>query len=119
MRRLVVALLLFLEPLHFAMEALSVLPTLAYRGGMAGGELLVHGMVAALCTAGALALWNGAIDARRLATIAVAAAVARRIQSLYWSSLPDNTRPGDELFAAAVAVLVGGVAVLIIRQRST
>ena len=115
-RRLIAAVLLFWEPVRFATEALSVSSTITYRGAVAAFELVLHGCVAALCATGGLALWNSAPDARRLATIAVTAAVARTVQSLYWSSLPDNTPPGDELHRAAVALIVGAGALLIVRR---
>jgi hypothetical protein len=115
MARLVVALLLFLEPLHFASEALGVLSTITYRGWIAGIELLVHGGVAGLCAAAGLMLWYEAPDARRLATIAVVAAIARTIQSLYWSALPNNTPPGDEPLVAGLAIVVGAIALLLVR----
>lgn len=110
------ALLLFLEPLHFAFEALGVLPTLTYRGVPATIELIAHGSVAALCAAAGLALWNGAPDASRLASIAIVTAVARTLQSLYLSALPNNTRPGDEPIVAATAIVVGLIALVLVRR---
>jgi hypothetical protein len=118
MVRMFVALLLFLEPLHFAAEALAVLPTIAYRGPAAVVELVVHGIVAAVCAAAGFALWNASPDASRLAAVAVVAAVGRVIQSLYWSALPNNTRPGDEPIVAAVAIAVGVIVLLVLRRPS-
>lgn len=111
-----IALLLFLEPLHFASEALTVLPTIAYRGAAAAVELVVHGLVAALCAAAGLSLWNGSPDARRLATAAIVAAIGRTLQSLYWSALPNDTRPGDEPIVAAIAIGVGIIALVLVRR---
>jgi hypothetical protein len=107
---------MFWEPTRFATEALSVLSTITYRGAVAAAELILHGCVAALCAAAGMALWNSGPDARRLASIAIMAAVARYLQSLYWSTLPDNTPPGDEVPRAAVGVIVGAVAMVVIRS---
>jgi hypothetical protein len=117
MRRAFVALLLLMEPLHFAVETLRVLPTIAYRGLAAAFELGVHAVVAVTCAAAASVFWNGGADARRLLVFAVIAAVGRTVQSVYWSVLPNDTPPGDEAFVVFVAVLVG-VAVLTMGWRS-
>lgn len=112
----IAALLVLWEPMRFATEAITVFSTIAYRGAMAGIELVVHGCVAALCAAAGLALWNAGPDARRLATIAVIASTVRTIQALFWSSLPSNTPPGDELPRAALAAIIGTVAFVILRR---
>lgn len=118
--RVVAALLLLWEPLNFALEALTVLPTIVYRGWVPALELAAHGAVAALTAAGGLALWNRTPDARRIATMAIIAAVARNIQSLYWSALPSATPPGDEPLTAGIALLVGAVALAMLHAaRST
>jgi hypothetical protein len=117
MLRLLAVLLIFWEPLHFAAEALGVLPTIAYRGALAIAELILHGIVAALSAAAGLALSNGSPDGRRLATVAVIAVAARTIQSLYFSVLPNNTTPGAEPVYAAVVVGIAVVAVVVIRRR--
>ena len=114
MRRLIAALLVFWEPLRFATEALSVVSTIAYRGIVAAVELVLHGCVAALCAAAGLAFWNSGPDRRRLAILAVIAAVARGLQSLYWSVLPDNTPPGDEFTRAAIMLIVGAAMIVLI-----
>jgi hypothetical protein len=117
-RRLVALLLIFPESMHFANEVLSVLTTLPYRGLLAAVELVAHAGVAAFCVFAGLALWNAGPDARRLGVAAVVLSVARTIQSLYWSSLPDNTMPGDEFLRAFIAVALGIVAIVVI-FRST
>src|SRR5688500_8374224 len=94
---LVAALLVFLEPLRFAAEALAVIPTITYRGVLALIELVAHGLVAALSAAAGLSLWNGSPDGARLARVAIVAVTARSIQSLTWTVLPNNTPPGSEL----------------------
>jgi hypothetical protein len=106
----VAALLLAWEPLNFAPEALLVLPSIGYRGWIAAVELAVHAAVAALAAAAGLALWNGSPDGKRLATIAIVAALARNVQSLYWSALPNATLPGDETLTAGITLFVGALA---------
>lgn len=118
MLRIVSLLLIAWEPLRFAGEALRVLPSIGYRGTIAGVELLVHGLVAALSAGAGFALWNAAPDARRIATIAVIVLMARAVQSLYWSVLPNNVMPGDEAYAVGLPVVIGAMMLFVIR-RST
>ena len=117
MLRIVAVFLIALEPLRFAGEALRVLPSIGYRGALAGLELLVHGLVAALSAGAGFALWNGTPDARRTATIAVIVLMARAVQSVYWSVLPNSTRPGDEAWTAGVAVVVGILMLAVVRKH--
>jgi hypothetical protein len=117
MPRVVALLFIVWEPLRFAGEALSVLPSIAYRGALAGVELLAHGLVAALSAGAGFALWNGTPDARRFATIAVIALMARTVQSVYWSVLPNSTKPGDEAWTAGVAVVLGILMLAVIRPK--
>jgi hypothetical protein len=118
MLRLVAVLLMAWEPLRFAGEALQVLPSIGYRGAVAAIELLAHAGVAALSAGAGFALWNQAPDARRLATIAVIVIVARAVQSLYWSVLPNDTIPGDEPFAIGVALVAGALMLAMVRWRA-
>jgi hypothetical protein len=117
MIRVLAALLLFWEPLHFAAEAIGVLPTIAYRGALAILELILHGVVAALSAAAGFALFNGAPDGRRLAAFAVIAVGARTIQSLYFSVLPNNTTPGAEPLFAGVAIIMAVVVLAVLRRQ--
>ena len=100
-------LLLVWEPLNFAVRGLQVLPTLAYRCWAASLELGAHGLIAAFCAAAGMMLWNGAADARRLAQVAIVVSVARVLQSVYWSALPNDTVPGQEWIQAAAATAIG------------
>ena len=118
MLRIVAVLLIAWEPARFAIEALTVVPTIAYRGAAAALELAIHGCVAALAAAAGLALWNAAPDGRKLATIAVAASLLRTIQSLYWSSLPNDTPPGDEQIYAGLACAWAAGAMIVIRRAT-
>jgi hypothetical protein len=117
MIRVLGAFLMFWEPLHFAAEALGVLPTIVYRGALAIGELMLHGIVAALSAAAGLALFNGSPDGRRLARFAILAVAARPIQSLYFSVLPNNTTPGAEPVYAAVAVILAGIGLVVLMRQ--
>lgn len=117
MPRVVALLLLVWEPLRFASEALGVFATIPYRGILAVLELVAHGGVAALAAAAGLALWNGAPDARRLASLAILASLARVIQSLYWSRLPSSTMPGDEPRMIGTVLVVSSLALAALWAR--
>jgi hypothetical protein len=118
MARGFVTLVLLFEPLHFAFEVLRVASTIPYRGLTAVTELVLHATVAALCAGAAVAFSNDVRGSARLMTIAVVVSVARTIQSVYWSSLPDDTRPGDEIYVAVVAIGVGGLAIVVGRWKT-
>ena len=114
MIRVVAALLLIWEPLNFAVGALTALPTIGYRGWMAATELAAHGVVAAVATAAALALWNRTPAARRLASIAIVLSVARTMQATWWSALPSATVPGSQSFIVLLTILVGAISLAIV-----
>lgn len=116
--RLLGVLLLVWEPLNFAAQAMTVLPTLAARGLVPGVELLLHGIVAALSAAAGLAVLNGTPASHRLATVAVLASCARTIQSVSFTSLPSETVPGQEPYVVIAALTLTVLALAIIR-RST
>ena len=110
-------LLIAWEPLRFAGEALQVVTSIPYRGWLAAVELLAHAGAAALSAGAGFALWNQTPDARRIATFAIVALMARAVQSVYWSVLPNNTMPGDEPLSIGVALLAGGLRLAAIRWR--
>ena len=114
---LAVALLLW-EPLNFAVTALAVLPTIAYRGWLPALELVVHGAVAAVAAAAGLALMNRTPAAHRLATVAVLASCARTIQSVSFSALPNETVPGQEPYVVIAALTFTILALAIIRRSA-
>jgi len=118
MARGFVTLVLLFEPLHFAFEVLRVASTIPYRGPAAVIELVLHAGVAALCAGAAVAFSNDASGSVRLMTIAVIASVVRTIQSVYWSSLPDDTRPGDEIYVAIAAAALGALALVVGRWKA-
>lgn len=117
MTRALAILLLAWEPLNFAARLLQVLPTIAYRGWLPVLELGAHAAVAALCAGAGVALLNEGPGARRLATFAILASIARVVQSLYWSALPSNVVPGDEPFYAGVAGVIAALALMVVRRR--
>ena len=106
------------EPLNFAVRALSVLPTIAYRGWLSALELVVHGAVAALAAAAGLALMNRTHAAHRLATVAVLASCARTVQSMSFSTLPNETVPGQEPYVVIAALTFTILALAIIRMSA-
>jgi hypothetical protein len=117
LRNLLAVALLAWEPLNFAVKALTVLPTLVYRGIVPAIELVLYAVVAGLNAGAGLALLNRTPAAHRLATIAVLAACARTIHSVTISSLPDETSPGTEPYVIVGALTVTILALVII-QRS-
>ena len=114
---LALALLLW-DPLNFAVKALIVLPTIAYRGWLPAAELLVFAGVAAVAAAAGLGLLNGTPASHRLATVAVLASCARTIQSVSFSALPSETVPGQEPYVIVAALTFAIVALAIIRRSA-
>lgn len=105
-------------PLNFAAELASVLPSLRVRGPAAAVELLLHGVVAVFAFAAGRAVWSGGEDAWRFASIAVTCSTLVGIQSLYWSSLPSQTKPGDELPLSIVLAVHGAGWLWYLRRRA-
>jgi hypothetical protein len=100
--------LLVWRPLAFAFQLPAALPSMGMRGAAGVVELLFHGLVAALSVAAARALWSALPIGPPLAAAALVGSAAAAVQSLYWSALPHQTMPGDELPLAAGAVLHAG-----------
>ena len=117
-RTLLALALLAWEPLNFALRASIVLPTLVYRGWLSGFELVLHALVAALNAAAGLALLNASPASHRLATVAVLAACARTIQSVSFSTLPNETVPGQEPYVIIAALVFAILALAIIRRSA-
>jgi hypothetical protein len=111
--------LLLWRPLDFAFELAATLPTLGMRGVAGVVELSFHGLVAALAVAAARALSNGMSSARVLTAAALVASAAATVQSLHWSVLPHQTKPGDEtlLSIAAIAIAALGLVYLARSRR--
>ncbi len=114
MIRAVAVLLLAWEPLSFAIEALTVLPTITYRGWPAVVELVFHGLVAAVAASGGLALLNRTPSAAGLATVAIVLSVSRTIQATWWTALPSATVPGAEPFIAIIAILTAAICLAVL-----
>jgi hypothetical protein len=86
--------LLIWVPGTFAVELISALPTMGMRGAPAWIELAVHGMVAIACAVAGRMLRIGSSAAPALAASGILARAAVSIQSLYWSTLPQDIAPG-------------------------
>ena len=114
MIRAVAVLLLLWEPLNFAVEALTVLPTVRYRGVLPVVELSAHALVAALAASAGLALLNRTPAARTLALAAISASLVRTLQSVHASSLPRQMAPGQEWFVTALVAAVALIAVVVV-----
>ena len=114
---LLCAVLLVWQPLSFAVEASTVLPTLGMRGLPGMLELGAHGIVAALSVAAGWAMWQASPAGPMLARVAVIAAAAGGVQSLYWSVLPSNVFPSDRLPLAGAIVIHAAIWLLYL-QRS-
>lgn len=105
-------------PLNFSAELAIALPSLGMRGPIAALELFVHGGVAAACVAAAWALWNRKAHGPMLARAALIGAALAAVQSLYWSVLPSQTVPGDELPLAVFAIVHSGAWLLYLRRSA-
>jgi hypothetical protein len=117
-RALLSLILITWYPLNFAAELLKTLPSIAWRGPIAGIELLGHGLVAALCVAAALSLWNERPDGRSFASAALIFGALAAVQNLYWSVLPSSTIPGDELPLAILATAHSALWLMYLRRAS-
>jgi hypothetical protein len=87
------------------------------RGPLGVIELLWHGAVAVTAVAAARALWSESPAGPQLATIAVIASAAASIQSLYWSVLPHQTKPGDERILATLSIVHAAFWLVYLRRR--
>jgi hypothetical protein len=86
--------LLIWAPGTFAVELISALPTMGMRGAPAWIELAVHGVVAIVCAVAGRMLRIGTPAAPALAVAGIVARAATSIQSLFWSTLPQDIPPG-------------------------
>jgi hypothetical protein len=102
----------------FAIELAAVLPTVGLRGPAAGFELAAHGGAAVLAFAAGRALRTSGVEAIPLARAGVITWSVVQIQSLYWTALPTQTRPGDELPLAILAAAFAGAWLLYLRRLS-
>ena len=101
---LLCAVLLVWQPLNFAVEASTALPTLGMRGTAGVFELAAHGLVAALSVAAGWALWQSSPGGPKLARVAVVAMAVTGVQSLYATVLPTSTFPSDRLPLALATI---------------
>jgi hypothetical protein len=113
---LLCVVLLVWQPVSFAVEAAAALPTLGMRGLAGTLELGAHGLAAALSVAAGWALWQASPAGPMLARVAVIAAAAGGVQSLYWSVLPSNVFPSDRLPLASLIVAHAAVWLLYLKR---
>ena len=89
--------LLIWAPGTFAMEFLTVMPSIGVRGPVAWIELAVHGMVAIACAAGGRMLRIDSPAGPAVAAVGVAARAVISLQSIFWTVLPRDIAPGTHL----------------------
>ena len=105
-------------PLNFSAELATTLPSVGMRGVVAVVELIAHGAAAALSASAGYALWLRRPHGPMLARAALVINALVAIQRHYWSILPSQTMPGDELWLSIAAVL-HAAAWLLFLQRSS
>jgi hypothetical protein len=97
--------LLLWVPLTCAAELFATLPSLPMRGLPAVLELSLHATVALFSVIGGWMAWIRSQAALPMAGAAVVVSSAAALQSLFWTALPRNIAPGEQLpFAALVSV---------------
>ena len=104
--------------MNFAVELAAALPTAGFRGPIAILELVAHAAATALAAAAGWALWTGSDAGIRLAIPAVAASTAVGIQSIFWTMLPSQTRPGTGLPLAAAYAAAGILWIVYLTRRA-
>jgi hypothetical protein len=104
-------------PMNFSAEVASTLPSIGMRGALAVIELTAHGAAAAISVSAGYALWLRRPHAPMLARTALVLNALVTVQRHYWSILPSQTMPGDELWLSLAAVL-HSVAWLVFVHRS-
>jgi hypothetical protein len=87
----------------FALELLTVLPSLGMRGPRAWIELAVHGLVAIVCAVAGRMIRMASASAPPVAVFGIVARAATGIQSLFWTALPSDVAPGTHGPLAALA----------------
>ena len=95
--------LLIWVPGTFAVELLSALPSIGMRGPAAWIELTVHGAVAIVCAVAGRMIRLGTPAAPALAVTGILGRAAIVIQSLFWTTLPQDVAPGTRGFFTALA----------------
>ena len=92
-------------PFNFSAELASTLPSIGMRGTAAVIELMAHGAAAAISASAGYALWLRRPHAPMLARAALVLNAIVAVQRHYWSIVPSQTMPGDELPLSIAAVL--------------
>ena len=102
--------------MNFSAELATTLPSVGMRGAVAVVELLVHGTAAAISVSAGYALWLRRPHAPMLARAALVINALVAIQRNYWSILPSQTIPGDELWLSIAAVLHSAAWLVFLRR---
>jgi hypothetical protein len=107
--------LLIWAPGTFAMEALTVMPSIGVRGPAAWIELAVHGIVALGCAAGGRMLRIGSPAGPAVAAVGVEARAVASLQALFWTALPRDIPPGTRLPLALLTCAIAIFWLIVIR----
>ena len=107
--------LLIWAPGTFAMEFLTVMPSIGVRGAAAWIELVVHGIVAIACAAGGRMLRIASPAGPAVAAVGVVARAVISLQSLFWTALPRDVAPGTHLPLALLTCANGIFWLIVIR----
>jgi hypothetical protein len=99
--------LLVWVPGTFAVELLSVLPSIGMRGPAAWTELTVHGAVAIVCAVAGRMIRHGTPAGPPLAAAGILGRAAITIQALFWTTLPQDVAPGTRGIFIALACVNG------------
>jgi len=94
--------LLIWAPGTFAVELLTTWPSIGMRGPLAWIELTAHGAVAMFCALAGRMLRIGSPSAPVAAAAAVGVRAVSSLQSLFWTTLPQDVAPGMRLPMAVI-----------------
>ncbi len=107
--RLLCGLLMWWEPLMFAMVAAGAFNAIGVRGTPVVLVLLARTVAAALCVAAGRALLDQRPSGPALAKVAVALSAAIHVFAYVTSYFPSNRLPGDTpLYVGATLIYYGG-----------
>ena len=108
--------LLIWAPGTFAMEFLTVMPSIGVRGPAAWIELVVHGLVAMASAAGGWMLRVESPAGPAVAAVGVTARAVVSLQSLVWTALPRDIPPGAHLPLALLTCAIAAFWLIVVRM---
>lgn len=116
--RLLCGLLMWWEPIAFAMVAAGAFNAVSVRGAPVALVLLARTVAAALCVAAGRALLDRRPSGPTLAKVALGLTGAVHVFAYVTPYFPSNRMPGDTpLYVAATLVYYGGWLVYLFRSR--